>query len=159
MGTAVRLASSSHPLPERRLRWRAMEFREVAAGVRARPPLPDDQRTLATPAATPATLALRLLPEPRRVVVTTRGRRGHAMPIRYRERLADGARAPRGLPLVEIRAAAGPDRVSAGDEEGVRVEREYWTCLTDEALVLLFRDEGEDRVTEEEGWFLQGWWD
>lgn len=158
MGVAVRLASSAHPLPERRLRWRPLEFREVTATVR-RHVLPNGRPGAAVdgpapPAAAPAALALRLLPEPRRVVVTTTRRRGDAMPVRYRERLADGARAPRGLPLVEIRAAAGPDRVRAGDEEGVPVSREYWTCLTDEALVLLFRS-----GAAEEDWFLQGWWD
>ena len=158
MGVAVRLASSAHPLPERRLRWRALEFREVTAVVRGAG-VPDGRPGPsvdgpATPPAARATLALRLLPAPRPVVVTTARRRGDAMPVRYRERLADGARAPRGLPLVEIHAAAGPDRVRAGDEDGVPVSREYWTCLTDEALVLLFRN----GRTEEE-WYLQGWWD
>ena len=131
IGRAVRLATSAHALPEKRLRWRAMEFREVAAVVRE-PGREEGER--------PMGLSLRLLPEPRRVIVTTRERRGHAMPVRYRERLAEGARARRGLPLVEVLAAAGPDRVSAGLEEGATISREYWTCLTEEALVLLFRD-------------------
>jgi hypothetical protein len=114
-------------------------------------------------------LALRLLPEPRRVIVTTKRRRGQPMPVRYRERLTGGARARRGLPLVEIIAAAGPDRVSVGSGEELPVSRAYWTCLTDEALVLLFRDEGREERSSIEGtvpaadgdddWFLHGWWD
>ncbi|HEX2780373.1 MAG TPA: hypothetical protein VHM30_12795 [Gemmatimonadaceae bacterium] len=178
MGQAVRLATSAHALPEKRLRWRPMEFREVAAQVRK-------PGTEANPAA--MGLSLRLLPSPRRVIVTTRERRGHAMPVRYRERLAPNARARRGLPLVEVIAAAGPDRVSAGLEEGTPVSREYWTCLTEEALVLLFRDlpNGEEEQKDDapdpapdvdargkeetqaetrdpdqlELWYVQGWWD
>jgi hypothetical protein len=114
-------------------------------------------------------LALRLLPEPRRVIVTTKRRRGQAMPVRYRERLTGGARARRGLPLVEIIAAAGPDRVSVGTTEATPVSRAYWTCLTDEALVLLFRDESSEKkpvadapaagAEADDEWFLHGWWD
>ena len=179
MGHAVRLATSAHALPEKRLRWRPMEFREVAAVVRE-PGREEGER--------PMGLSLRLLPEPQRVIVTTRERRGGPMPVRYRERLPPNARARRGLPLVEVIAAAGPDRVSAGLEEGTRVSREYWTCLTEEALVLLFRDlpngdegggtseEREVAVSEApaepeeprveardpdqlELWYVQGWWD
>jgi hypothetical protein len=90
------------------------------------------------------------------------------MPVRYRERLTGGARARRGLPLVEIMAAAGPDRVSIDTTE-MPVSRAYWTCLTEEALVLLFRDESSETkpVTDmavlgadaDDEWFLHGWWD
>ena len=165
MGAAVRLQGSKHPLPEKRLRWRAMEFHEVAATVRGGVPVVKE------PAATYETtaLALRLLPEPRRVIVTTKHRRGQAMPVRYRERLTGNARARRGLPLVEIIAAAGPDRVSVAATEAIPVSRAYWTCLTDEALVLLFRDEHSETtpVTDtaaggadaDDEWFLHGWWD
>lgn len=166
MGAAVRLEGSRHPLPEKRLRWRAMEFHEVAATVRGGVP------AVKEPAAVYETtaLALRLLPEPRRVIVTTKRRRGQAMPVRYRERLTGNARARHGLPLVEILAAAGPDRVSVGGgvDEG-SVSRAYWTCLTGDALVLLFRDESVEgkpvpNVLERPGevdddWFLHGWWD
>ena len=165
MGAAVRLEGSRHPLPEKRLRWRAMEFHEVAATVRG------GATAVKEPAAAYETtaLALRLLPEPRRVVVTTKRRRGQPMPVRYRERLTGNARARRGLPLVEIIAAAGPDRVSVGSGEEQPVSRAYWTCLTEEALVLLFRDEGSEKkpsieapapVAEaDDEWFLHGWWD
>ncbi|HWE44355.1 MAG TPA: hypothetical protein VG432_17775 [Gemmatimonadaceae bacterium] len=161
MGAPVRLQGSKHPLPEKRLRWRAMEFHEVAATVRG-----GVQGVKEPAAAYEATaLALRLLPEPRRVIVTTKRRRGQAMPVRYRERLTGGARARRGLPLVEIIAAAGPDRVSIDTME-VPVSRSYWTCLTGEALVLLFRDESSETkpVPDATGeaddeWFLHGWWD
>ncbi len=163
MGAAVRLQGSRHPLPEKRLRWRAMEFHEVAATVRG------GVQAVKEPAAAYETtaLALRLLPEPRRVIVTTKRRRGQAMPIRYRERLTGNARARRGLPLVEIIAAAGPDRVSVDTMEAP-VSRSYWTCLTDEALVLLFRDESSEKkpISEapamaeaDDEWFLHGWWD
>jgi hypothetical protein len=142
-----------------------MEFHEVAATVRA------GATAVKEPASSYETtaLALRLLPEPRRVVVTTKRRRGQPMPVRYRERLTGNARARRGLPLVEIIAAAGPDRVSVGSGEEQPVSRAYWTCLTEEALVLLFRDEGSEKQSSIEApaagaeaddeWFLHGWWD
>ena len=165
MGAAVRLEGSRHPLPEKRLRWRAMEFHEVAATVRGGATAVKE----ATAAAYETTaLALRLLPEPRRVIVTTKRRRGQAMPVRYRERLTGSARARRGLPLVEIIAAAGPDRVSLDTIEAP-VSRSYWTCLTGEALVLLFRDESSEKkpiadtqaaaAEGDDEWFLHGWWD
>ena len=168
MGAAVRLQGSKHPLPEKRLRWRAMEFHEVAATVRGGGGVPAVREPSAAYDAT--ALALRLLPEPRRVIVTTKRRRGQAMPVRYRERLTGNARARRGLPLVEIIAAAGPDRVSVAATEATPVSRTYWTCLTGEALVLLFRDEssGEKPVDDvsamggaeaDDEWFLHGWWD
>jgi hypothetical protein len=131
-----------------------------------------------------AALTLRVLPRPRPVAATTRGERGHEVPVRYRERLPDGARAPRGLPLVEVLAAAGPDRLSAGAEDGAPVAREYWQCLTDRGeLVLLFRElapgpaagpgahgpaaplpaAGGPAPAAADGagdaWFLHGWWD
>jgi hypothetical protein len=131
-------------------------------------------------------LRLRLFPEPRPVAVTTRRLRGHQVPARYRERLAAGARAPRGgQPLVEVLTAAGPDRVVAEHAGGPPLARDYWQCLTDGgALVLLYReapapDPAPDpapgpmpnavpnaapapppaRAAAEGGWFLHGWWD
>lgn len=112
---------------------------------------------------------LRVLPRPRPLTVTTRPERGHAVPVRYRERLAEGARAPRGVPLVEVLTAAGPDRVTTGAEHGAPVSREYWQCLTERGdLVLLYRDLavvphdiGGDGPGRDAGgaWFLHGWWD
>ncbi|AHG92542.1 hypothetical protein J421_5007 (plasmid) [Gemmatirosa kalamazoonensis] len=129
-----------------------------------------DTRAVAASAAAPPALevpealALRVLPEPREIVVTTRARRGMRVPARYRERLADGERAPSGRPLVEIATALGPDRVFAGGEAGDEVRREYWQCLTDEGrLVLLYRDVHDGRIGHEDeppgSWYLQGWWD
>lgn len=177
MGAAVRLEGSRHPLPEKRLRWRAMEFHEVAAtvrggvaAVREPPSTPYESPDGSAGLPNVPSLALRLLPEPRLVIVTTRRRRGQAMPVRYRERLAGNARARGGLPLVEIMAAAGPDRVSVGGGgEDAPVSRAYWTCLTADALVLLFRDESTRAKPTPEAspssaeiadeWFLHGWWD
>jgi hypothetical protein len=123
-----------------------------------------------TPEAFPADvlasepLALRLLPEPRRVAVTTRRRRGYAVPVRYRERLRDGARARHGMPLLDVLTAAGPDRVAVGHESGAPIAREYWQCLTgDGQLVLLFRNAaaggGDDGRDVGDAWYLHGWWD
>jgi hypothetical protein len=74
--------------------------------------------------------------------VTERRGRGHRTPVRYRERVPAGGRAPRGgHPLVEVLIAAGPDRVVAGHADGAPVARDYWQCLTDQGtLVLLYRE-------------------
>ncbi len=101
---------------------------------------------------------LRVLPRPRPLAVTTRAERGHLVPVRYRERLAEGVRAPRGIPLVEVVTAVGPDRVTAGAETGAPLSREYWQCLTGGGeLVLLYRDLGAP--ADDAPWFLHGWWD
>ena len=87
----------------------------------------------------------------------------HAPSPFYRERLAEGERAPAGRPLVEIVTALGPDCLAVGQEGGAPVSREYWQCLTNDArLVLLYHDSAvpDDTVDGEHGaWFLQGWWD
>ena len=115
------------------------------------------------PAPDPAQepMNLRVLPRPRPLAVTTRAERGHAVPVRYRERLAEGVRAPRGIPLVEVLTAVGPDRVSAGGEQGAPVSREYWQCLTERGdLVLLYRDLAAAQAQDpDDAWFLHGWWD
>ncbi|GJG88277.1 hypothetical protein tb265_34580 [Gemmatimonadetes bacterium T265] len=122
--------------------------------VRAPAPGPD------APEAAQESMNLRVLPRPRPLAVTTRPERGHPVPVRYRERLAEGARAPHGIPLVEVLTAAGPDRVTAGAEHGVPASREYWQCLTGRGdLVLLYRDLSAAEGGAADAWFLHGWWD
>jgi len=174
-GVAVQLVTSAHALPERRAQWRSLETGEVTRALRdlavattsapstASAPSPQtEQDAIGEP------LALRLLAAPRRVIVTTRRRRGFAVPVRYRERLADGVRARNGMPLMDVLTAAGPDNMSVGQESGAAVVREYWQCLNgDGQLVLLFRDATPvaaitaDNATEpkESLWYLHGWWD
>ncbi len=114
-------------------------------------PLPDAARE---------PMNLRVLPRPRPLAVTTRSERGHLAPARYRERLAEGARAPHGIPLVEVLTAVGPDRVDAGAEQGARTAREYWQCMTERGdLVLLYRDLAPAGGHAADAWFLRGWWD
>jgi hypothetical protein len=100
--------------------------------------------------------------------VTERRGRGHPAPARYRERVPDGGRTPRGgLPLVEVLVAAGPDRVVAGHADGAPAARDYWQCLTDRgALVLLYREAGPGpgalgapTAPAPGAWYLHGWWD
>ena len=60
--------------------------------------------------------------------------------------------------------------MSVAATEAIPVSRAYWTCLTDEALVLLFRDESSEKkpvddvsamggAEADDEWFLHGWWD
>ena len=183
-GVAVQLMTSVHPLPEQRVRWRALETGEVTKALRslavtATPPSEEEEQ-IGEP------LALRLLAQPRRVAVTTRRRRGYDVPVRYRERLSKGVRARNGMPLLDVLTAAGPDSMSVGQESGAPVVREYWQCLNgDGQLVLLFRnaaqtvndaaDEAVNATTSDTGsndtistargrrtesiWYLHGWWD
>ena len=164
-GVAVQLMTSVHPLPEQRVRWRSLETGEVTKALRSlavAATSPSDEEQIGEP------LALRLLAQPRRVAVTTRRRRGYDVPVRYRERLSEGARARNGLPLQDVLTAAGPDSMSVGQESGAPVVREYWQCLNgDGQLVLLFRDAtrtANDAADEtarrtESIWYLHGWWD
>ena len=200
-GVAVQLVTSAHALPERRAQWRSLETGEVTRALRdlavATTSITTSITTsTTTSAATPQTeqdpigepLALRLLASPRRVIVTTRRRRGFAVPVRYRERLSDGVRARNGMPLMDVLTAAGPDNMSVGQESGAAVVREYWQCLNgDGQLVLLFRDAtppatpttaattaatptattrpiaavvaGNTTDSKESLWYLHGWWD
>ncbi len=176
-GVAVQLVTSAHALPERRAQWRSLDTGEVTRALR-------DLAVATTSASSPQTdqdpigepLALRLLAAPRRVIVTTRRRRGFAVPVRYRERLSDGVRARNGMPLMDVLTAAGPDNMSVGQESGAAVVREYWQCLNgDGQLVLLFRDAtptttptatptaavvaGNTTDSKESMWYLHGWWD
>ncbi len=187
-GRPVRPVTGAHPLPERRLAWEVTTvdaaMQADARARRAPPAAPTAPARIAVPTA-PATavregprltlyragaapeapaapagepLHLRVLPRARPLAVTARAERGHVVPVRYRERLGEGERAPRGVPLVEVLTAAGPDRVTAGAEHGETTAREYWQCLTERGdLVLLYRDAA---AAEEGGaWFLHGWWD
>jgi hypothetical protein len=92
-------------------------------------------------------LLLQLAPSPQSITVETAPRRDHFVPVRYRD--ANGWH--------EVAQAAGPDRVSGGQWDGVRTfAREYFRCVTrDGALVWLFRDAQERGAN----WYLHGWWD
>jgi hypothetical protein len=99
--------------------------------------------------------------------MATRRERGHAVPARYRERPAEGARAP-DAPPVDVVAAVGPDCLAVGAEQGAPTAREYWQCLTGLGeLVLVYRDRAPadaapaDASDDAPGgpWFLHGWWD
>ncbi|HEX2093273.1 MAG TPA: hypothetical protein VHG28_12775, partial [Longimicrobiaceae bacterium] len=123
----------AHPLLERRTAWREREPRDAAESV-----APSGSRD--------SFLTLQLLPEPRRVAVRPRLRRGHVVPARYLD--LSGGRSWRNLAAV-----AGPDRVSGGRWEG-GYAREYFRCVTETGtLVWLYRDAAED------AWYLHGWWD
>lgn len=87
-------------------------------------------------------LELQLLPEPRPIRVRCRSRRDHVLPIRYQD-----GREWRSL------TAAGPDRISGGQEEARPYAREYYRCVSDAgALLWIYHDAVDDR------WFLHGWW-
>jgi protein ImuB len=132
----IALEPSAHPLPERRVRWRASESVGLAApsASAATPPPPPPP---------PPRLALQLLPAPRRIAATVEQRRGYAVPVRYRDGRKD----------VRLAGVVGPDRLS-GSEPGARYAREYFHAVTDDGvLVLLFRDARSDV------WYVHGWWD
>lgn len=128
--TLVEPTVSLHPLPERRTEW---QVREPAAAP-----------TAGTWPGAPQ-LLLQLNPEPRRIAVATNQRRERQVPARFR--------LP-GAAETELLTVLGPDHVSADVETGARYAREYYTCLTDNGLlVLLCRDLLAD------AWYLHGWWD
>lgn len=163
IGAAVQSVISSHALPEHRVQWRPMETGDVTRALNHAP--------VTSLAVTPGSagqigesLALRLLTAPRRVVVTTHHRRGFAVPVRYREQLANSVRAKHDTPLIDVLTAAGPDRMSVGQESGTAVVREYWQCFNgDGQFVLLFRDATsptpDATASAESVWYLHGWWD
>lgn len=155
-GTVVQLAITSHPLPELRVQWTPLDATAVAHTMQ--------QVAHRTSALVSEPLALRLLAVPRRVLVTTKLRRGFAMPVRYRERTDEGTRTHHGKPLLDVVTAAGPDSVSVGHASGSPVIREYWQSLTNDGqLVFLFHDvaPSTQKVAEPapETWYLHGWWD
>jgi len=126
--------NTQHPLIDRRTEWVAQEPSQASARIQLR------ERVVKATAA--PRLTLQLLPEPRRVAVTTRRRRDHEMPIQYRDQ-----------EWTTLVSAAGPDRVSGG-QWTEPYAREYFRCVTDDGMMVwLFRDARDGE------WYLHGWWD
>jgi protein ImuB len=126
--------NSQHPLIDRRTEWISQEPSQASARIQLR------ERVVKATAA--PRLTLQLLPEPRRVAVTTKRRRDHQMPVQYRDKQ-----------WMEIISAAGPDRVSGG-QWAEPYAREYFRCVTDDGMMVwLYRD------AREGSWYLHGWWD
>ena len=132
---AVEPENSAHPLLDRRTAWtsvsatRVMERAHVYAASLSR--------------SGESALTLQLLPEPRRISVTTFRRRGDEIPRTYRD---EGK-------TYDIVEAAGPDRVSGGRWDDAYA-RDYFRCVVEESgLVWLYCDRRNG------AWYLHGWWD
>ena len=126
--------NTQHPLIDRRTEWVSQEPLQASARVQLR------ERVVKAIAA--PSLTLQLLPEPRRIAVTTKRRRDHQMPLQYRDKQ-----------WMTIISAAGPDRVSGG-QWTESYAREYFRCVTDDGMIVwLYRDARSDE------WYLHGWWD
>ena len=132
---AVEPENSVHPLLDRRTAWtsvsatRVMERAHVYAASLSR--------------SGESALTLQLLPEPRRISVTTFRRRGDEIPRTYRD---EGK-------TYDIVEAAGPDRVSGGRWDDAYA-RDYFRCVVEESgLVWLYCDRRNG------AWYLHGWWD
>lgn len=126
--------NSQHPLIDRRTEWISQEPAQASARIQLR------ERVVK--ATADPRLTLQLLPEPRRIAVTTKRRRDHQMPVQYRDKQ-----------WMAIISAAGPDRVSGG-QWAEPYAREYFRCVTDDGMMVwLYRDARED------AWYLHGWWD
>jgi hypothetical protein len=126
--------NTQHPLIDRRTEWVSQEPAQASARIQLR------ERVVKATAA--PRLTLQLLPEPRRIAVTTKRRRDHEVPVQFRDK-----------EWTTIVSAAGPDRVSGG-QWSEPYAREYFRCVTDDGvMVWLFRDARED------GWYVHGWWD
>lgn len=126
--------NNRHPLIDRRTEWISQEPAQASARIQLR------ERVVKATAA--PRLTLQLLPEPRRIAVTTRRRRDHLLPVQYRDK-----------EWMSIIFAAGPDRVSGG-QWTEPYAREYFRCVTDDGMMVwLYRDAREDE------WYLHGWWD
>ena len=126
--------NTQHPLIDRRTEWISQEPAQASARIQLR------ERVVKATAA--PRLTLQLLPEPRRIAVTTKRRRDHQVPVQYRDKQ-----------WMEITSAAGPDRVSGG-QWSEPYAREYFRCVTDDGMMVwLYRDAREDE------WYLHGWWD
>jgi protein ImuB len=126
--------NNQHPLIDRRTEWISQEPAQASARIQLR------ERVVKATAA--PRLTLQLLPEPRRIAVTTRRRRDHQLPVQYRDK-----------EWMSIISAAGPDRVSGG-QWSEPYAREYFRCVTDDGMMVwLYRDARED------AWYLHGWWD
>ena len=126
--------NTQHPLIDLRTEWVSQEPSQASARIQLR------ERVVKATAA--PRLTLQLLPEPKRVAVTTKRRRDHDMPTQYRDK-----------EWMTLVSAAGPDRVSGG-QWTAPYAREYFRCVTDDGMMVwLFRD-----ATNGE-WYLHGWWD
>jgi hypothetical protein len=126
--------NSQHPLIDRRTEWISQEPAQASARIQLR------ERAVKATAA--PRLTLQVYPEPRRVMVRTKRRRDHLMPVQYRDK-----------EWMEIISAAGPDRISGG-QWTEPYAREYFRCVTDDGMMVwLYRDAREDQ------WYLHGWWD
>ena len=126
--------NSQHPLIDRRTEWISQEPAQASARIQLR------ERVVKTTAA--PRLTLQLLPEPRRIAVTTKRRRDHEVPVQFRDK-----------EWTTIASAAGPDRVSGG-RWTEPFAREYFRCVTDDGMMVwLYRDARSDE------WYLHGWWD
>jgi hypothetical protein len=126
--------NNQHPLIDRRTEWISQEPAQASARIQLR------ERVVKATAA--PRLTLQLLPEPRRIAVTTRRRRDHQLPVQYRDK-----------EWMSIISAAGPDRVSGG-QWSEPYAREYFRCVTDDGMMVwLYRDARLDE------WYLHGWWD
>ncbi|MFL5522654.1 MAG: hypothetical protein ACJ8AF_00955 [Gemmatimonadaceae bacterium] len=126
--------NTQHPLIDRRTEWVSQEPAQASARIQLR------ERVVKATAA--PRLTLQLLPQPRRVAVTTKKRRDHQMPVQYRDK-----------EWMTLVSAAGPDRVSGG-QWAEPYAREYFRCVTEDGMMVwLFRDAREDE------WYVHGWWD
>ena len=126
--------NNQHPLLDRRTEWISQEPAQASARIQLR------ERVVKATAA--PRLTLQLLPEPRRIAVTTKRRRDHQLPVQFRDK-----------EWTRISSAAGPDRVSGGQWNDPYA-REYFRCVTDDGMMVwLFRDAREDE------WYIHGWWD
>ena len=128
--------NSQHPLIDRRTEWISQEPSQASARIQLR----EGERVVK--ATADPRLTLQLLPEPRRIAVTTKRRRDHQMPVQYRDKQ-----------WMAIISAAGPDRVSGG-QWAEPYAREYFRCVTDDGMMVwVYRDARSD------DWYLHGWWD
>lgn len=135
-GLFVRQTRTDHPLAERRTQWVDLTPPEAAA-TRTAASENDDQVGDLPPA-----LQLQLLNDPRPIRVESRGRRDHALPVRFQSE-----------DRWQHLTAAGPDRISGGHEEAPYA-REYFRCVSESgAMLWIYRDALED------SWYLHGWWD
>lgn len=126
--------NTQHPLIDRRTEWVTQEPAQASARIQLR------EKVVKATAA--PRLTLQLLPEPRRIAVTTKRRRDHEIPTQYRDK-----------EWQTITSAAGPDRVSGGQWTDP-FAREYFRCVTDDGMMVwLFRDARTDE------WYVHGWWD
>jgi protein ImuB len=126
--------NTQHPLIDRRTEWVSQDPSQTSARIQLR------ERVVKS-TATPS-LTLQLLPEPRRIAVTTKCRRDHQVPLQYRDKQ-----------WTTLISAAGPDRVSGG-QWGEPYAREYFRCVSDDGMMVwLYRDARSDE------WYLHGWWD